>query len=149
MKKHHWAFVVLAMSSIAWAGKHNNNGGGGGGEVPSPYDSSNQKVELSDREKYSIEGVIVMGPSIDGSGGQQPYIQVDLKAQPWLANHHRVAFPYYPLEVDTSKLDRLDRVEGEVIVTGDAHTRIVSTSQGDSYQIFITVKKVDSMKSIY
>ena len=65
---------------------------GPGGEVPDPHLSSNSKVELADGEVYTLFGTVFFGH--DGN----PYMEVDLKKHPWLANARRKANPIYPLE---------------------------------------------------
>jgi hypothetical protein len=64
---------------------------GGGENIPSLNDINTMKFELSDGEAYQIAGDIVM---LDN----QPYLKVDLKAQPWLATNQRISFPYYALQ---------------------------------------------------
>jgi hypothetical protein len=81
---------VMAVANIAQADGTDVRGGNGGEHIPSLNDISTMKFELSDGEAYQIGGDIVMM-------GNQPYLKVDLKAQPWLATASRVSFPYYPL----------------------------------------------------
>jgi hypothetical protein len=75
---------VMATLNVARAG------GNGGEHIPSLNDINTMKFELSDGEAYQIAGDIVML-------GNQAYLMVDLKAQPWLATNIRVSFPYYAL----------------------------------------------------
>jgi hypothetical protein len=65
--------------------------GGGPGEIPTPFLSSNQKVELADGELYTLVGVVRF---FDG----QAYLEVDMNEHPWLANQRRRSVPFYALE---------------------------------------------------
>jgi hypothetical protein len=79
--------VLGLLGSAAWADR--------GGEIPVPFGGVNQRVELADGEEYFLVGTIVNIQAQDGVF--QPYLKVDLDQHPWLANAHRVAFPYYPI----------------------------------------------------
>jgi hypothetical protein len=77
-------FILVSLASSAGFAS------GGGENIPSLNDINTMKFELADGEAYQIAGEIVMT-------GNQPYLLVDLKAQPWLATPQRVSFPYYAL----------------------------------------------------
>ncbi len=61
-----------------------------GGEIPWPFQSSNQVVELADGERYVLMGQITL---VRG----EPRLVVDLGAHPWLANARRKYDSSYPL----------------------------------------------------
>jgi hypothetical protein len=61
-----------------------------GGEIPWPFQTSNQVVELADGERYVLMGEVVYLRGI-------PYLIVDLDAHPWLATARRRQDPSYPL----------------------------------------------------
>src|SRR6202022_3622174 len=63
----------------------------GGGGVPNPFTNINQHVELAVGEMYSLVGTVVTKSSV-------PYLAIDLKEHPWLANGVRKQDPYYQLE---------------------------------------------------
>jgi hypothetical protein len=82
---------VFVSAHFALADVDGVRGGNGGEHIPSLNDINTMKFELSDGEAYQIAGDIVML-------GNQAYLKVDLKAQPWLATNSRVSFPYYALQ---------------------------------------------------
>lgn len=71
---------------------------GGGGEVPSPFSTLNQLVELASGEIYSLVGTVVSGPGLTKVSQVIPYLQIDFKEQPWLGTATRRADPNYPLD---------------------------------------------------
>jgi hypothetical protein len=84
------AAITMTLSSQTFADTMRIGGNGGEG-VPTLNDLSSIKVELADGEAYTLAGNIAF--LADG----QPYLKVDLKQQPWLANSKRISFPYYAL----------------------------------------------------
>jgi hypothetical protein len=74
-----------------------------GGEVPVPFSQMNQRVELADGETYYLEGRVVISDD-------QPYFEVDLVKQPWLANQKRKEHPYYPVEGGSNYWKRFENL---------------------------------------
>ena len=61
-----------------------------GGEIPWPFQTANQVVELADGERYVLMGRVLLI-------GSEPHFVVDLNQHPWLANSRRRADSSYPL----------------------------------------------------
>jgi hypothetical protein len=70
-------------------------GGDDGGGIPVPYSALNQKVELADREYYTLVGRVIFVENV-------PFLQVDLAKHPWLANARRNERPLYQLVADSA-----------------------------------------------
>lgn len=88
-----WLVLLTSLSiSIAGAGEGGREPHGPG-ELPIPFQSANQKVELSDGELYTLLGWVRIK---EGRG----FFEVDFAAHPWLANTRRKALPFYPLVID-------------------------------------------------
>jgi hypothetical protein len=117
-----WVTLGMFAAVSAFA----RGGGGGAGEIPTPFLSSNQKVELSDGELYTLVGQVVFYDDL-------PYFEVDLSQHSWLANVHRQSAPYYPLEASASYLRRFEgrRVKAYV----EAHGRVINGGSGPQYQL--------------
>lgn len=62
-----------------------------GFEMPIPF-STNQKVELADKEYYILAGIL-------RQSGRDYYLEVDLDVHPWLASTKRQLDPYYLIEI--------------------------------------------------
>ena len=151
-----WLFLIAAISLSGAAATHANErqlrkpcqgcggpgiGGGGGGEIPSPFNTMNQKAELSDGDLYFLVGRIVFGPPVTGSARKQAYLEVDLNQHPWLANQKRKQFPFYPLEGSTKFWERL---EGQVVrMACEAHAKIVTVEKGKSDYVIFLAPQVD------
>lgn len=95
VKKFGMLVVLASLMSTVNTVLAETHGGNGGEHIPSLNDINTMKFELSDGEAYQIAGDVVMM-------GNQPYLKVDLKAQPWLATNQRVSFPYYALSGSNS-----------------------------------------------
>ena len=97
-------FILIQVLSIsAFADGHKGGTHPEGGGIPSLNNLANTKAELADGEVYNLSGTIVF--LNDGL----PYLQVDMKKYPWLANAKRIAFPYYQL---SGEADFWHRYEG-------------------------------------
>lgn len=126
MKKYLFVVVVigLAVGSVVWGAAP----GGGSGDVPTPFLSSNQKVELAHGELYTLVGVIRF------SNGE-PFLEIDLNEHPWLANAYRKANPFYPLEGATSFWKRYENQRLKTFV--EAH--IGADALSDGLRVYITL----------
>lgn len=78
-----WVFgCLLGVSFAANAATYN------GGEIPIPFETANQKVELADGEYYILVGKV--------SWDDQGYFEPDFTEHPWLASEYRMKAPKYP-----------------------------------------------------
>lgn len=109
-------------------------GDGNGGHIPSPFDTSNRKVELASGEYYELVGRVVLPPPAYRDLGKfSAFIEVDLKTHPWLANKARVDDPLYPLEGPLSIWKPY--LGFKVVVLVKASGRVVGSEDGAEYVI--------------
>ncbi len=96
MKKSLLAGLVLALVSVSAIAD------GGKPDVPFPLRFANRFTELAADAPYTLKGKVVIkkkpGGRVNDPG--RPYISVDLKAHPWLANPGRAKDASYPLVGD-------------------------------------------------
>lgn len=108
--------------------------GGGGVDVPTPFESTNRKVELSDGEDYTLEGYVVnFDPGWDSLNLVRAFLRVDFDRHPWLASAKRKGQPYYALEGSPSFWKDLEL--HSVQIRARAVGRIVQTRRGPEYVI--------------
>ncbi len=126
------AWVCLQFPVTVQARGPHLAGGATGGEMPSPLEDYNQKVELADGEIYFLAGKIVFF-------NEQPFFQVDLSIQPWLANSFRVENPYYSLEGSATLWHRYDGKKVKLLCQADG--QIVNV-QGLGLKYMISLRQV-------
>lgn len=112
--------------------------GGGGIDVPTPFENTNRKAELSDGEDYTLEGYVMMFDPEWDSGTRsmdraRPFLRVDLARHPWLASAKRKAFPYYMLEGNPSFWRDLELRSVRIVVRATSH--ILQTRRGPEHQL--------------
>jgi len=101
---------------------------GGSGDVPTPFLNTNQKVELSDGELYTLVGKV--RSARDGF-----YFEVDLGEHPWLASARRRASPLYGLEGSPSFWRRFDGRKVRLQVEAKGAVRVDSGTGEAEYWI--------------
>ena len=90
---------------------------GGSGDVPTPFLNTNQRVELSDGELYTLVGRI-------HALRDSALFEVDLAEHPWLASARRKASPLYGLEGSPSFWRRFDGKKVRVLVEAKGIARL-------------------------
>jgi hypothetical protein len=109
-----WFSCIMALISISAFAGEAGPVNGTGHDVPSPFGTANQKVELADGEIYVLFGrVLILG--------EKPFFEVDFGAHPWLANEKRKADPYYDLEWSTATWKALDGQKVQLTVKAHGH----------------------------
>lgn len=118
----------------------------GGGGQPDPLLPFNQHVELADGELYLLKGAIVMAPGLTGASHKpQPYLSVDLRAQPWLSGKQRKQSPLYMIESGLSSWRPQEGAYGEI--AAEAHVHLFVSPAGTPVEV-ISLKPIPELSSI-
>ncbi|MGK5084543.1 hypothetical protein WDW37_14705 [Bdellovibrionota bacterium FG-1] len=103
-------------------------GGGEGGGMPDPLSVYNQRVELADSELYLLLGTVRILPNWRGNSAQaQAYLQVDLKAHPWLTNQNHRAAALYPIEGKLGAWKPYDGIKVKLAARAESWIRLDSS----------------------
>ena len=117
-----------------------------GGEIPWPFQTSNQVVELADGERYVLMGEVVFSRGV-------PTFMVDLQTHPWLATARRRQDPSYRLSGSGSYWKQYvgQRVQLRVVarwmVSSDAEVTILLESLTDPAVVLTNSVRSDAARS--
>ena len=100
---------------------------GGGSEAPRGL-KTDTKVELALNERYILAGVVEFQNGI-------PFLRIDFRSQPWLANRTRVANPYYRISGNAVVWQRLSGRRFTIVAT--AKYSVYSDQGQTKLEIFI------------
>lgn len=114
-------------------------GFGGVGDVPTPFRTANQKVELAPGERYHLVGWIRL---INGS----PYLEIDFSEHSWLMSQARAQWPYYSLEVELREALPLNGVR--VRVFAEAHANILRDRETRSYSYVLSLQPLQAIRRL-
>ena len=130
-----WAGAILGWALVSF-------GGGGevcaaeGHDVPTPFEAVNQRFELADGEIYLLKGTVATASVwVEGREKEVPYLVLNLKDYPFLANARRVEAPYYPIEGDI--IEWSEQKGRQVKLSFRAKSKVFASRSGYQQVIFL------------
>ena len=109
------------------------------GHIPTPFEASNQHVELADGENYFLLGRVVFGSDPASPLHYVAYFEVDLKEHPWLANKNRIKNPVYRLQGGVNYWKQFRGIRVKLPCT--AETAIVMNSSSVKLEYVIELRR--------
>ena len=101
---------------------------GGAGDVPTPFLNTNQKVELSEGELYTLIGKVRFS-----RGGV--FFEVDLVEHPWLASAKRRLNPFYSLDGSPSFWRKFEGRKVRIVVEAKGSVRLNASNGEGEYSL--------------